>query len=151
MCDDNWGQPVRILLVEDNPGDIRLTEEALKDAKLSNEIRAVCTGDEAIAYLRREGAYADAEPPDLILLDLHLPGKDGREVLAAIRGDVQLHGVPVAVLTAAPGDEDLLRRENLDAQTYLTKPIDLAGFLKLVQSVEHFGLTVVRRRALREQ
>lgn len=133
-----------ILLVEDNAGDVRLTREALKDGKVSNNLRVVRDGVEALAYLRREGKYAKAATPDLILLDLNLPKKDGREVLATIKADPNLRRIPVVILTTSEGEEDVLRAYNLNANCYITKPVDLAQFVRIVRSIESFWFTVVR-------
>jgi len=135
---------VEILLVEDNAGDVRLTCEALKDGKVSNNLRVVRDGVEALAYLRHEGKYAQAATPDLILLDLNLPKKDGREVLAAIKADPDLRRIPVVVLTTSEGEEDVLRAYSLNANCYITKPVDLDQFIRVVRSIESFWFTVVR-------
>ena len=138
------GREIEILLVEDNPGDARLTLEALKDAKVRNRLSHVLDGVEALAYLRREGKYATALRPDLILLDLNLPRKDGREVLAEIKADEKLKRIPVVVLTTSQSDEDILRAYNLNANCYVSKPVDLDQFMKVVQSIEDFWLTIVK-------
>ena len=136
--------PVEILLVEDNPGDVRLTIEVLKEGKLANKITAVEDGVEAMAYLRRQGKYANAIRPGLILLDLNLPRKDGREVLEEIKRDEDLRSIPVVILTTSKAEEDILRSYNSYANCYITKPIDLNQFMKVVRKVEDFWLTVVR-------
>jgi CheY-like chemotaxis protein len=136
--------PVEILLVEDNLGDTRLTREALKDCKLLNTLHHVEDGVEAMAFLRREGAYAAAPRPDLILLDLNLPRMDGREVLAAIKQDEALKGIPVIVLTTSEDEQDVLRAYDLHANCFITKPIALERFLEVVRSIEAFWLTIVR-------
>lgn len=138
------GSPIEILLVEDNPGDARLTAEALRTTKVRNHLVVVDDGFEALAYLRREGAHAGATRPDLILLDLNLPGKDGREVLAEIKADPALRRIPVVVMTSSRAEEDVWRSYDLHANCYITKPIDLPQFIKVVQSIEDFWLTVVR-------
>lgn len=135
---------IRILLVEDNPGDIRLTKEALKEAKVGNQLSVVEDGVEAMAFLRRQGEYADAQRPDLILLDLNLPKKDGREVLEEIKQDPELKRIPVVVLTTSRAEEDILRSYNLHANCYVTKPVDLDQFITIVKSIEDFWLTIVR-------
>ncbi len=135
---------IDILLVEDNPGDVRLTREALKDAKVRNELHVVEDGVEAMRYLRREDSYANAPRPDLILLDLNLPKKDGREVLSEIKQDLELKRIPVVVLTTSQAEEDILRSYNLHANCYVTKPVDLNQFLIIVKSIEDFWLTVVK-------
>jgi CheY-like chemotaxis protein len=135
---------IEILLVEDNPGDARLTKEALREAKVRNRLHHVRNGVEAIAYLRREGAFSEEPRPDLILLDLNLPRKDGREVLAEIKADAALKRIPVVVLTTSQSDEDVLRAYNLNANCYITKPVDLDQFLLVVQSIENFWLKIVK-------
>jgi chemotaxis family two-component system response regulator Rcp1 len=137
-------KPVEILLVEDNPGDARLAQEALKESKIRNSIRVVSDGVEAMAYLHREGHYAAEPMPDLILLDLNLPRMDGRQVLAAIKTDPKLKRIPVVILTISKDEEDILRSYNLHANCYITKPIDLEQFLKVVHSIEDFWLTIVK-------
>jgi CheY-like chemotaxis protein len=133
-----------ILLVEDNPGDVRLTREALKEGKISNDLNVVGDGVEALAYLRREGRYAGAERPDLILLDLNLPKKDGREVLQEIKGDGDLKKIPVVVLTTSAAERDILKAYDLHANCYITKPVDLDQFIRVVQLIEDFWLTIVK-------
>ena len=135
---------IDILLVEDNPGDVRLTQEALKEAKVRNNLHVVEDGVEAMAFLKREGEYASAPLPDLILLDLNLPRKDGREVLEEIKQDDQLKRVPVVVLTTSQAEEDILRSYNLHANCYVNKPVDLDEFIKIVKSIEDFWLTIVK-------
>lgn len=138
------GQPVEILLVEDNPGDVRLTLEGLKEGKVNNNLHVVEDGVEAMAFLRREGKYADAVRPDLILLDLNLPRKDGREVLAEIKVDKDLRRIPVVVLTTSKAEQDILRAYNLHANCYITKPVDLDQFISVVGSIEDFWFTIVK-------
>lgn len=137
-------KPIEILLVEDNLGDVRLTREVFKDAKIRNTIHSVVDGVEAIDYLRNKGKYANAIRPDLILLDLNLPRMDGREVLAEIKSDDDLKRIPVVVLTISKADEDVLKSYNLHANCFITKPVDLDQFIKVVSSVEGFWLTIVR-------
>jgi CheY-like chemotaxis protein len=137
------GRPVEILLVEDNPGDVRLTQEALREGKVRNNLNVATDGVEALAYLRREGKYADAARPDLILLDLNLPRKDGRQVLAEIKADADLKTIPVVILTTSKADEDILRSYDLHANCYVTKPVDLDQFITVVKSIEDFWLTIV--------
>jgi CheY-like chemotaxis protein len=137
-------KPVEILLVEDNPGDVRLTLEVFKDAKMRNTINTVPDGVEAMEYLRNQGKYAKAAKPDLILLDLNLPRKDGREVLAEIKADEALRRIPVVILTISKADEDVLKSYNLHANCYITKPVDLRQFIKVVTSIEDFWLAVVK-------
>lgn len=135
---------IEILLVEDNPGDVRLTTEVLKDAKLCNSINVVSDGVEAVDYLNRRGAYATARTPDLILLDLNLPRKDGREVLEEIKSDVNLKHIPVVVLTTSNAEQDILKSYALHANCYITKPVDLEQFSKVVSSIEEFWFSIVR-------
>jgi len=138
------GKPIEILLVEDNPGDVRLTQEALRDGKVRNYMRVAADGVEALAILRREGKYADALRPDVILLDLNLPKKDGREVLAEIKTDPDLRRIPVVVLTTSEAEEDILRAYNLYANAYVAKPVDLDKFIAVVKSIEDFWLEIVK-------
>ncbi len=135
---------IEILLVEDNPGDADLAREALADSKLHNMLYVVGDGEAAMEFLQRTGNYADAPRPDLILLDLNLPKKDGREVLAEIKSDDDLKLIPVVILTTSSSDEDILRSYNLHANCYITKPIDLNQFIKVVRSIEDFWLCIVR-------
>jgi len=136
-------RPVEILLVEDNPGDVRLTIEALRDGKVRNHLNVVTDGVEALLYLRQEGKYAAAARPDLILLDLNLPRKDGREVLAEIKADPHLRSIPVVILTTSQADQDILKSYELNANCYITKPVDLDQFISVVRSIEDFWFTVV--------
>jgi two-component system, chemotaxis family, response regulator Rcp1 len=138
------GKPIDILLAEDNEGDARLAKEAMRDSKVINTIHHVPDGVEAMAFLRKEGKYADAPRPVLILLDLNLPRKDGREVLADIKEDEYLKRIPVVILTVSNDEADILRSYNLHANCYITKPIDLAQFLNVVRSIEDFWLTIVK-------
>ena len=135
---------INILLVEDNPGDARLTIEALRDAKVRNELNVARDGVEAMAMLRREDGYADAPRPDLILLDLNLPRKDGRQVLAEIKSDESLRRIPVAVLTTSQAEQDILASYDLHANCYITKPVDLNEFVRVVQGIENFWLSIVK-------
>ena len=135
---------IEILLVEDNPGDVRLTEEALKEGKVSNRLSVVPDGVEAIEYLRKRGDYASAATPDLVLLDLNLPRMDGREVLNEIKSDDDLKRIPVVVLTSSKAEEDILKVYNLHANCYITKPMDLNQFIKVVKSIEDFWFTIVK-------
>lgn len=141
---DHIGRVVEILLVEDNYGDVRLAQEALKESKVANNLHVVEDGVEALAFLRREGKYADVVRPDLVLLDLNLPRKDGREVLMEIKADDQLKHIPVVVLTVSEAEEDILKSYSLHANCYISKPIDLDQFLKVVKSIEDFWLTIVK-------
>jgi CheY-like chemotaxis protein len=135
---------VEILLVEDNPGDVRLTREALKSDRLWNTLQVARDGVEAMAYLRREGKFKDAVRPDLILLDLNLPRKDGREVLAEIKADHELKLIPVVVLTTSQAEEDILKAYGSHANCYITKPVDLAKFMTVMKSIEDFWFAIVR-------
>ena len=137
-------QPVEILLVEDNPGDARLATEALKEAKVRNKPHWVKDGVEAMAFLRRQGAFADAPRPDLILLDLNLPRKDGREVLAEIKADEDFRRIPVVILTISADEQDILRAYDTHANCYITKPLDLDRFMQVVKSIEDFWLEIVK-------
>lgn len=143
MTDGVSGRVLEILLVEDNPGDVRLTMEALHDAKVINTIHVVEDGVEALTYLRREGKYADAPRPDVVLLDLNLPKKDGRQVLEEIKCDDELRRIPVVVLTTSSAERDVLMSYDLQANCFITKPVDLDQFLGVVKSIEHFWLSVV--------
>jgi chemotaxis family two-component system response regulator Rcp1 len=134
---------VEILLVEDNPGDVRLTQEAFKENRMHNNLYVVDDGVKAMQFLRREGAYADAVRPDVILLDLNLPRKDGREVLSEIKADDDLRRIPVVVLTTSDAEQDILMTYNLHANCYINKPVDLARFIQVVKSIEGFWLSVV--------
>ncbi|MFQ6132216.1 MAG: response regulator [Armatimonadota bacterium] len=136
--------PIEILLVEDNPGDVRLTQEGLKQGKICNHLSVVADGEEALAFLRREGEYADAARPDLILLDLNMPRKDGREVLAEVKADEALRHIPVVVLTTSDAEKDILRSYDLHANCYITKPVDLDQFLEVVKAIDDFWLSVVK-------
>jgi chemotaxis family two-component system response regulator Rcp1 len=144
MANKKAGIPIEILLVEDNPGDIRLTQEAMKDAKVLNKLHIVRDGVEALAFLRHQGKYARTIRPDLVLLDLNLPKKDGREVLAEIKEDPNLKSIPVVVLTVSKAEEDIIKSYELHANCYITKPVDLERFLEVVKAVEDFWLTVVK-------
>ncbi len=135
---------VEILLVEDNPGDVRLTQEALKESKIRNNLSIVKDGVDALAFLRREGIYQNAPRPDIILLDLNLPRKDGREVLHEIKEDDILKRIPVVILTTSDDEHDILVSYNLHANCYITKPVDLAQFVRIIKNIEDFWLTIVR-------
>lgn len=138
------GQSTELLLVEDNPGDVRLTVEALKDAKAGNHLSVARDGVEALAFLRREGAHKAAPRPDLILLDLNLPKKDGRGVLEEIKQDPNLRRTPIVVLTASQAEEDILRTYDLHVNCYITKPVDFDQFVNVLHSIEEFWLTIVK-------
>jgi CheY-like chemotaxis protein len=134
---------INVLLVEDDPGDVLMTREAFEEY-LHNHLDVVSDGSEAIAYLRREGEYADAPRPDLILLDLNLPRRDGREVLAEVKADEALRTIPVIVLTTSQADEDVLRSYQLHANAYVTKPVDFDGFIEAIRQIDHFFVSVVQ-------
>ena len=144
MCPSSMVKPIDILLVEDNPGDADLAREALENSKLHNDLSVVGDGMEAMDFLRRKGKYAQAPRPDLILLDLNLPKKDGREVLAEIKADPDLKRIPVVILTISKDEEDVLKSYTLHANCFITKPIDLGQFMKVVKSIEDFWLTIVK-------
>lgn len=137
-------RPVIILLVEDNPGDVRLTQEALKEGKVHNEMHVVQDGQEAVSFLSRQGEYADAPRPDVILLDLNLPKMDGWEVLAVIKNDLSLKRIPVIVLTTSEDEQDILKSYDLHANAFVTKPVDLERFIEIVGKIEGFWLTIVK-------
>ncbi len=141
---ETTGRPVEILLVEDNPADVRLTVEILKETKVRNSLTVAGDGNEALELLRRTGRYTHAVRPDLILLDLDLPKKDGEQVLAEIKADPVLKRIPVVILTSSKAEEDVVKSYNLYADCYVTKPVDLEQFVKVVKSVEDFWLTIVK-------
>ncbi len=136
--------PIEVLLVEDDPGDVLMTQEAFEEHKVRNNLAVVNDGSEAIAYMRREGQYADAPRPDLVLLDLNLPRRDGREVLAEIKNDPDLRQIPVVVLTTSQADEDIVRSYQLHANAYVTKPVDFERFIAVVRQIDDFFVTVVK-------
>ena len=136
--------PIEVLLVEDSPGDVRLTREAFKDAKVHINLHVATDGAKAMAFLKREDEYANAPRPDLILLDLNLPKKDGREVLEEIKQDPTLKTIPVVVLTTSSSEADILRSYQLHANCYITKPVGLEGFLTVVKSIDSFWLSIVK-------
>ena len=138
------GRSVEILLVEDNPGDVRLTQEAFKDRKIVNHLSVVHDGLEAVAFLRRQEGYEEAPRPDVILLDLNLPKMNGRDVLAEIKADTDLRRIPVVVLTTSDAEEDILGTYDLHANSYITKPVDLNQFIKVVREIEEFWLNIVK-------
>ena len=142
--DGVYALPIWILLVEDDPGDVMLVQEGLKDAKVLNELSVVEDGVKAMAFLRLEGEYAGAARPDLVLLDLNLPKKDGREVLAEIKADEQLRRIPVVVMTSSSAEQDILKTYDLQANCYVTKPVDLERFIEMVKAIEDFWLTLVK-------
>lgn len=138
------GRSVEILLVEDNPGDVRLTREVLKEGKIGNNLHVAADGVEALAFLRREGEHAGAPRPDIILLDLNLPRKNGREVLEEIKEDPDLRQIPVVVLTTSEAEQDVVKAYTLHANCYISKPVDLDQFINVIRSIEDFWLTVVK-------
>ena len=144
MTDLSAARPIDILLVEDDPGDTLITKEALSASKVANNLSCVVDGEEALAYLRREGDFAGATRPDLILLDLNLPRRDGREVLAEIKKDEELCRIPVVVLTTSAADEDILRSYQLHANAYVTKPVDFEQFISVIRQIDEFFVSVVK-------
>ncbi len=143
MSENQMVKSIEILLVEDNPGDTDLIREGLENSKIHNRLHVVEDGEKALAYLRKEAPYANASRPDLILLDLNLPRKDGREVLAEIKEDKYLKRIPVIILTTSKAEEDIIRTYNLHANCYISKPIDVGQFLNVVKSIENFWLSIV--------
>lgn len=143
MSGSSTGRPIEILLVEDNPGDVRITRDALKDGKVLNHLHVADDGEKAMQFLRREAGFDDAPRPDLILLDLNLPKKDGREVLREIKEDPDLHDIPIVVLTISRDEDDVGRAYDLNCNCFITKPVDLDQFYRAVRSIESFWLTVV--------
>ena len=137
-------EKIKILLVEDNPADADLARENLETSKVLNELHVVIDGMQAMDFLRKRGEYSDAPRPDLILLDLNLPKKDGREVLAQIKADPELRRIPVVILTSSDAEEDILKSYDLQASAYITKPVDLVGFAKIVKAIEGFWFSVVK-------
>lgn len=144
MNDVEQMKPVRILMVEDSPGDVRLTKECLRDSKVANVIDVVCDGVEAMAFLRKEGEYAEAQRPDLIFLDLNMPRKDGREVLAEIKADPGLKRIPVVIMTISRAEQDIAKTYDLHANAYVVKPLDLDQFISAIRSIGEFWLTVAK-------
>ncbi|WP_254832521.1 response regulator [Haloglomus salinum] len=143
MTPGEEGNPIEILLVEDNPGDVQLTRKAFEDAGLVNNLSVVNDGVAAMEYLRQEGEYTDADRPDMVLLDLNLPRKSGEEVLSDIKHDDDLKRIPVVILTSSDAEEDMIKTYNEHANAYLTKPVDFQGFLDVVSRVEGFWISVV--------
>ena len=144
MLKNPLSSPIEILLVEDNPGDVRLTQEVLKEGKVHNTLNIVENGVQALSFLKKESEYSDAPTPDLILLDLNLPKKDGREVLLDIKKDPELKKIPVVVLTTSQAEEDILNVYDLNANCYVSKPVDLGQFIDVVKSIEDFWLSIVK-------
>lgn len=143
MTENQRAKPIEILLVEDNPGDVRLTQEALAEGKITNHLAVVNDGEQAMDYLHQRGEYKGATRPDLVLLDFNLPRMDGREVLAQIKSDPKLRPIPVVVLTTSSNADDINQAYGLNCNCYLTKPVDLEQFLEVVESIDAFWLTVV--------
>ncbi len=141
---DQSAPPIEILLVEDDPGDVLMTREAFEDYKIANRLSVVSNGEDAIAYLRRQGRFADAPTPDLVLLDLNLPRRDGREVLADIKSDPSLRRIPVVILTTSDAEEDVIAAYDLHANAYVRKPVDFEQFVSAVRAIDDFFITVVR-------
>ena len=144
MYNNKNGKHCEILLVEDNPGDIRLTREAFKEGKLKNELHVATDGIEAMAFLRKEGKYRDVQRPDIILLDLNMPKKDGREVLEEIKTDKYLKNIPVIILTTSEAERDIISTYENHANCYITKPVDLDQFIEIVKSIKSFWLSIVK-------
>ncbi|MDY6959217.1 MAG: response regulator [Halobacteriota archaeon] len=144
MNDDGIGRPIDVLLVEDNPGDIRLTEEAFKEGVMHINLHVVTDGVEATKFLKREGEYTDAPSPDLILLDLNMPRKNGREVLEEIKADENLRRIPVVILTTSKAEEDIIRSYDLHANCFITKPVDMDQFIEVIKFIEGFWFSVVK-------
>ena len=144
MRRDNNGRPVEILLVEDNEGDIGLVEEVFEEGRINNKLNVVEDGEEAMQFLNKEGKFTDTPRPDLILLDLNLPKKDGREVLQEIKADNSFKLIPVVVLTTSKAEEDILKSYDLHANSYITKPVNFDQFIKVIKSIEDFWLEVVK-------
>lgn len=140
----NYGHPIEILLVEDNPGDVRLTKEAIKDGKVINNLYVVGDGIEALDFLHKKGSFEKVPRPDLVLLDLNLPRKNGREVLAEIKADENLRSIPVIILSTSEAENDIMKSYELNANCYVTKPVDLDDFMNVVKSIEDFWLSVVK-------
>ena len=141
-------KPIEILLVEDNPGDARLTVEALKESKLLNNLHHVADGQEAITFLKQEGAHQGKPRPDIILLDLNLPKKSGHEVLSEVKADPNLKSIPVVVLTSSEAERDIVMTYKLHANCYITKPVDLDKFISIIQKIEQFWMTIVKLPAI---
>ena len=144
MTETRGGRPVEILLVEDNPADVRLTIEVFKDSRITNHISVAMDGEEALAFLRKKGKYANENRPDLVLLDLNLPKKDGREVLAEIKADRELKAIPVIALTTSDADQDVWKAYDSGVNSYIKKPVDLDEFVSICRSIEDFWLTIVK-------
>jgi len=144
MPESSAGHPIEILLVEDDPGDVLMTQEAFHDYKISNNLNVVTNGEDAISYLRKEGAFAHARTPDLVLLDLNLPRRDGREVLREVKADADLRRIPIVVLTTSDAEDDVLASYQLHANAYVRKPVDFEQFVAAVRAIDNFFISVVR-------
>jgi len=144
MNADRGGRPIELLLVEDNPADVRLTVEVFKDSRITNHISVVTDGVEAMDFLRKKGTYAGEARPDLVLLDLNLPRKDGREVLSELKADPELKTIPVIVLTTSDADQDVWKAYDSGVNSYITKPVDLDQFIRIFRTIEDFWLTIVK-------
>ena len=144
MPEQPSSQPIEILLVEDDPGDVLMTQEAFNDYKIANRLTVLSNGEDAIAYMRKQGRYAGVATPDLVLLDLNLPRRDGREVLLDIKGDPQLRRIPVVILTTSEAEEDVIAAYDLHANAYVRKPVDFDQFVAAVRAIDDFFITVVR-------
>ena len=144
MNNHNSDKAIHILMVEDNPGDVRLALEAFKESKIRNTMNVLEDGAEVMPYLRQEGKYANAIRPDIILLDLNLPKKDGREVLSEIKNDPDVKAIPVVILTTSQAQKDIMNAYNLHVNCYITKPVDLDQFLNVVKAIDNFWLTIVK-------
>ena len=144
MPESASGHPVEVLLVEDDPGDVLMTQEAFRDYKIANNLNVVTNGEDAIAYLRKEGAFAGVTTPDLVLLDLNLPRRDGREVLREVKADPELRRIPIVVLTTSDAEDDVLGAYELHANAYVRKPVDFEQFVVAVRAIDNFFISVVR-------
>ena len=144
MPEQSPSQPIEILLVEDDPGDVLMTQEAFNDYKIANRLSVVSNGEDAIAYMRKQGRFAGVATPDLVLLDLNLPRRDGREVLLDIKGDPHLRRIPVVILTTSEAEEDVIAAYDLHANAYVRKPVDFNQFVAAVRAIDDFFITVVR-------
>jgi len=136
--------PITILLIEDNPGDVRLIQEAFKKARITNRIHSVLNGDDAMDFLRKEGKFSSSKTPDLVLLDLNLPGKDGRDVLSDMKSDPALKKIPVIILSSSGAEEDIMKSYELSANCYITKPVDVSDFFNVIQLITDFWITIVK-------
>ncbi len=144
MSESSAGHPIEVLLVEDDPGDVLMTQEAFHDYKIANNLHVVTNGEDAISYLRKEGAFAHVKTPDLVLLDLNLPRRDGREVLREVKSDAELRRIPIVVLTTSDAEEDVLASYQLHANAYVRKPVDFEQFVAAIRAIDNFFISVVR-------